>query len=333
MEELKKDLSTKELLRNPDVFADISNVHLFGGEEVIRPEDLEPLPQDMVYRKRKGKLETLMGDVRMRFKKEGIVIAMIQAENQAGICNTMPVRDLGYIYANYKEQIKEQKKKNAAEGKRYFTREIGDEDRLEPVITFVLYYGKEEWKRPLSLLDMLDLEGEEKKKLEPFLLNHQLHLISLTNQDKETTEKYKSDFWHVATYLSARNDRKKREQLARETQRHIRHPEELMDVLYAFSEDERYLEMKEEAKGKEDTTMCEMLDEVERRGMEKGLERGLEQGLERGLEQGLEQGMERGKEQVNRLTACLIQDGRTEELFQATQDSELQEKLMEEYGI
>ena len=44
MEELKKDLSTKELLRNPDVFADISNVHLFGGEEVIRPEDLEPLP-------------------------------------------------------------------------------------------------------------------------------------------------------------------------------------------------------------------------------------------------------------------------------------------------
>ena len=40
MEELKKDLSTKELLRNPDVFADISNVHLFGGEEVIRPEDL-----------------------------------------------------------------------------------------------------------------------------------------------------------------------------------------------------------------------------------------------------------------------------------------------------
>ena len=177
------------------------------------------------------------------------------------------------------------------------------------MITFVLYYGKEEWKRPLSLLDMLDLAGEEKQKLEPFLLNHQLHLISLTNQDKETTEKYKSDFWHVATYLSAGDDQKKLEKLAGETRRHIRHPEELMDVLYAFSEDERYLEMKEEAKGKEDTTMCEMLDEVERRGLE------------------------RGKEQVNRLTVCLIKDGRTEELFQATQDSELQEKLMEEYGI
>ena len=93
-----------------------------------------------------------------------------------------------------------------------------------------------------------------------------------------------------------------------------------MDVLYAFSEDERYLEIKEEEKGKGDTTMCKMLDDVERRGMERGLERGLEQGL-------------KCLEKVNRLTACLIKDGRTEELFQATQDSELQEKLMEEYGI
>ena len=101
-----------------------------------------------------------------------------------------------------------------------------------------------------------------------------------------------------------------------------------MDVLYAFSEDERYLEIKEEEKGKGDTTMCKMLDDVERRGMERGLERGLEQGLEQGPEQG-----QKRLEQVNRLTACLIKDGRTEELFQVTQDSELQEKLMMEYGI
>jgi rRNA-processing protein FCF1 len=33
------------------------------------------------------------------------------------------------------------------------------------------------------------------------------------------------------------------------------------------------------------------------------------------------------------LYAALIKDNRTAELFQATQDPELQEKLMEEYGI
>ena len=36
---------------------------------------------------------------------------------------------------------------------------------------------------------------------------------------------------------------------------------------------------------------------------------------------------------VNQLNAALIKDDRTAELFQATQDPELQEKLMKEYGI
>ena len=44
-------------------------------------------------------------------------------------------------------------------------------------------------------------------------------------------------------------------------------------------------------------------------------------------------GIEQGRQRVNHLYAALIKDNRTAELFQATQDPELQEKLMEEYGI
>lgn len=54
---------------------------------------------------------------------------------------------------------------------------------------------------------------------------------------------------------------------------------------------------------------------------------------ERGIEQGIEQGIESGSTRVNRLNAALIRDNRTVELFQSTQDSELQRKLMKEYGI
>ena len=39
------------------------------------------------------------------------------------------------------------------------------------------------------------------------------------------------------------------------------------------------------------------------------------------------------KSHPHRLNAELIKDDRTAELFQATQDPELQEKLMKEYGI
>lgn len=95
------------------MFADISNVNLYDGRNVIQPENLELLPQEMHYKDSEGKPAKVMADVRMRWRKNGSVIAMIQIENQSEINNIMPIRDLG------------------------------DDERLQPVITFVLYYGKE----------------------------------------------------------------------------------------------------------------------------------------------------------------------------------------------
>ena len=71
--------------------------------------------------------------------------------------------------------------------------------------------------------------------------------------------------------------------------------------------------------------ISDVLDEIEAIGFEKGVEQGIQQGIEQGIEQ--------GRQRVNHLYAALIKDNRTAELFQATQDPELQEKLMEEYGI
>ena len=201
---MAKDLTEKNLVEAPEVFADISNVNLYDGEQVIRPEDLELLPQEMHYKDSEGKPAKVMADVRMRWCKNGTIIALIQMENQSEINNIMPVRDLGYIFNNYNEQIKEHKRENERNGRHFYARELPDDERLQPVITFVIYYGKEEWTRPLSILDMLDLEEEEKKKLQPCLLNHKIHLISLSNLDENEIEKYKSDFWHVIKFLTLR---------------------------------------------------------------------------------------------------------------------------------
>lgn len=63
----------------------------------------------------------------------------------------------------------------------------------------------------------------------------------------------------------------------------------------------------------EEITMCEMAEELEQAGIQKGRQQGLTR--------------------VNQLNQRLIKDNRTAELFQATQDPELQEKLMKEYGL
>lgn len=318
---MEKDLSEKNLVANAEVFADISNVNLYDGRCVIQPEDLELLPQEMIYKDTEGKNAKVMADVRMRWRKNGSVIAVIQIENQSQISNIMPIRDLGYIFNNYNEQIKEIIRKNEQEGKHFYAKELADGDRLQPVITVIIYYGKEKWTRPLSILDMLDLDEEEKKELEPLLLNHKIHLVLLSSLDENEVEKYKSDFWHVIKFLTLHGYGKTRKYLEEESsKRAVKHPEEVRNVLYALSSDKRFLEANLTQKGKEEPQMgqiSDVLDQIEEIMFEKGIEKGVEQERQR----------------VNQLHAALIKDNRTAELFQATQDPELQETLMKEYGI
>ena len=98
--------------------------------------------------------------------------------------------------------------------------------------------------------------------------------------------------------------------------RKLKHPEEVQNVLYALSSDKRFLEANLANDGKEEPKMgqiSDVLDQIEAIMFDKGVEH--------------------DRQRVNCLNAALIKDDRTAELFQATQDPELQEKLMKEYGI
>ena len=54
---MTRDLTEKNLVEEAEVFADISNVNLYDGRNVIQPEDLELLPQEMHYKEVKGSLQ------------------------------------------------------------------------------------------------------------------------------------------------------------------------------------------------------------------------------------------------------------------------------------
>ena len=154
----------------PEVFADIGNVNLFLGEDVLHSEELEPMPTELIVKPDgKGLVENRL-DSRMRYRKGGTEIAILCAENQSDICNTMPVRDMGYQYANYLDQIRHFQGKSG--GKKTFTKWLPDGEKLKPVITFVLNYSGEKWERPLSLKDMLDIPEDQRKLWEPWIVDH-----------------------------------------------------------------------------------------------------------------------------------------------------------------
>lgn len=309
---MKKDTITKMLIEYPDVFADIENVCLFGGKDLIKPENLELCPQEISYREADGQLHEHRGDVRMRLKEKGLEFAILHIENQSGISNVMPLRSMGYTYSEYQKQLRVLKEENRKAGRQYVLREIGDNQKLRPVILLVLYYGTEKWTGPTHLLDMLDIPEEERGLWEKVVEDHKIHLVQLSTQSDEEVDQYKSDLWYIVKCLKCGKDKKKYKKfLAEGTDRKMRHPEAVIDMITAFAGKEKAKTLADKiiCKQKEegdDCTMYSFLDYFEEVGLEKGMEKGIKQGLEKGMKQGLEQGLEKGLEKG-------LEQGREEE--------------------
>ena len=93
----------------------------------------------------------------------GINFSVIGIENQSNIDYTFPVRAMSYDVGEYERQLKCIRRRLRRKGKdgqhltaaEYlcgFQKDI----RLYPVVTFVLYYGKDEWDAATDLHGMLD---------------------------------------------------------------------------------------------------------------------------------------------------------------------------------
>ena len=66
----------------------------------------------------------------------------------------------------------------------------------------------------------------------------------------------------------------------------ITHVQEMLSLMSALTDDNRFSDVYEGIKGKERVSMCTVLDEIETRGIEKGIKEGIEKGIEQGIEQG-----------------------------------------------
>lgn len=100
----EKDTAEKILEAYNEVFADIVNVLLFSGKEVIKPEELEEQAPRVAY-KADGKLREIERDVVKRWTKQNIHIACLGLENQKKVDRDMPIRVIGYDGAEYRWQL------------------------------------------------------------------------------------------------------------------------------------------------------------------------------------------------------------------------------------
>ena len=273
-----KDPSENRLEEKADVFADVMNNLILKGQQVITEEELIPLPTKAYARKTDGELRSGMRDVRMESRRNGVLRLIMSVENQTGIDNTMPERVMGYEYSSYEEQVKKIMDMNHMDKKDAGSRRIFKNQKLSPVLTGVLYYGRRKWKSPLCLHDMLQFPEGMEEALKPYVADYPINLVQVAYLTEEERERLTSDFRIVAEYLACRDDKEKWKEFLENT-KEIRHVEELLDVIWELSGDDGYRALKEQIQKreirKERWTMCEMLQYVIQKGKTEGIKEGM----------------------------------------------------------
>ena len=295
---MEKDKVEKRLEEYEDVFADIFDNLLLKGMGVVRAEELVLSSTSTYSRMDDGSLRGGMRDIRMESRYHERYRLICGIENQTDIDNTMPERVMGYEYADYEAQVKRIMAQNRKEKKSAGARRIFKYQKLNPVITGVLYYGNQEWKSPLRLHEMLQFPPGMEEKLKPYVADYPINLIQVSRLTDEERDRLTSDFWIVAEYLACKDNEDKWRGFIK-SEKEILHIEELLDVLLEISKDEHYDKLrnmiKREGRRKEKWSMCKIAETLDRWGFEKGRREGMLVGIEEGRAEGRAEGRTEGR--------------------------------------
>ncbi len=217
---------------------------LFNGKR-IKEKDLEDETPRFCL-KIDGKLHEQERDVAKFWNNNSIRIALYGIENQTKPDSDMPLRICSYDGAAYKEQLLNDERKE-----RY------------PVVTLVLYFGSKHWNKPKTLYERLIISEE----LKPFVSDHKANIFEISFLSNEQVNLFKSDFKIVADYFVQL--RTKKDYVP--PNHVIKHVTEVLRLLRILTGDERFTpDTKLFATKGKPVTMCEVLDRIENRGIEKG---------------------------------------------------------------
>ena len=245
----EKDITEKNLEALNDVFADIVNVLLFKGEQVINEKDLEADTTKSMF-KADGKIHEQERDVSKFWKNGEIRISILGIENQTAQDSDMPLRVISYDGASYKQQLLDTNQK-----KRY------------PVATLVLYFGTEEkWSKAKHLYDCFEVP----EKLKPFVNDYKINVFNIAFLSPKTISMFKSDFKIIAEYFRA----KRLNQKYKGSKEKLKHANETLKMFSALTGDDSFEKVYNEGNFKKGgITMCDVVERIRDDGRTEGQER------------------------------------------------------------
>lgn len=230
----------------------------------------------------------------------------------------------GVIYEEqYQACSRERREQKELKTPAEFLSGIKKTDKFMAVITFICYYGREEWDTPLSLKDMLVVPGPCRKITE-YLSDYPIHVIPMMKIDPGV---FHSEVRELIALLQCNSDMQKLEALVRSSDRYRYLSEETFETFFILSDtkDKIIKKIKESVsfaqKEKKVFDMCRAFEQLEQRGIAIGEQRGITIGEQR------------GEHRLNKLYSRLIDQERYEDLKTASVDEEYRRKLYEEFQL
>ena len=290
---MKADTITKDYVKDARVFADIFNYYIYGGRQVILPEQLTErdtakiaLPYGVdgtvvpVQKFRDvQKLYAAMTDGKIEYVLYG-------TENQAEIHYAMAVKNNLYDALEYAGQVEEAAKSHRQEMKRKkeqgkavvdknkktlsageFLSGFWKEDRLIPSITVTIFFGSEEWDGPLSLFDMMDVSDPD---VLACMDNYRVRLIAPAQMPDEEIMKFQSSLREVMLFIKYSKDSENLSRILKVNEKRFREVERrAADVIEAITNAGiKY------NKGEEAVDVCQAIQEMRMESERDGERRG-----------------------------------------------------------
>lgn len=289
---LRADIVTKDYVKNADIFSDIFNYYIYGGRQVILPEQLTerdstkialPYGTDgaaLPVQKFRDvqKLYAAMTDGKMEYMLYGV-------ENQSEMHYAMAVKNNLYDALEYAGQVEEaarshrkelkQKKKhretddggsdvgNRTPNAGEFLGGFWKDDRLIPSVTLTIFFGAEKWDAPLSLFDMMDIS-------DPAVLscmdNYHLRLIAPAQMADEDIMKFRSSLREVLFFIKYSKDQKDLKRILEVNEKRFREMERrAVDVIEAITNSGIRYDENEEV-----VDVCQAIQEIRKESEQSG---------------------------------------------------------------
>ena len=259
----EKDHTQKMLIGCRDVFAELINVLVYSGENVVNEADLLAGPTESLYIEADNQTHQQLRDCSMYELHNGEIHALYNLENQSTIDAYMPLRCVGYDGAAYRSQCNDRK----------------NTYKTYPVFTFVLNWNTKPWNKATSILEALHFKPNPAAY--PYFNNSKMPVFNMCFLSKDVREKFQGDLRIILDYLCDRESLLKRNQT-------MKHPEEVIRMLHALTGDDQYLNsiplFTSPAK-KGESTVCDLINSYYNEGHNTGLIEGRNSGLIEGRNQ------------------------------------------------